>query len=171
MKRRFLSVVLCLCMAAGMLPAITTTALAVTATSDASGSETMAQLQARFPDGQYWNHVGADNWNNPHGYNPLGQPCNHHFTSCYIFENGCECNFFDGAIQCMGFARRLGYGYYRSYVSTWSHEDNGNLGELKAGDVVDFGWYYSGGTKHYGHTIWITSVQGDTITYAYLCRL
>lgn len=165
MRKRILSVLLCLCMVLGVLPIATITALAVSATPDASGPETIAQLQARFPAGKYWNHVGTDNWNNPHGYNPLNLPCNHH-GNCGFYPDQCECNSFDGAIQCMGFAYRLGYGYYRTSVRNWSQEDNGDLNSLKAGDVVDFGWSGYGINRIYGHTIWITNVQGNTITYA-----
>lgn len=166
LKKRLLSALLCLCMLVGMLPTITPTASALTATSDASGPESIAQLRTRFPNGEYWNHVGADNYNNPHGYNPLHLPCNHHNSYCGFYPNQCECNSFDNAIQCMGFAYRLAYGYYRTSVRNWSSEDNNGLETLKAGDVVDFGWSGYGNNRVYGHTIWITSVQGDTITYA-----
>ena len=82
----------------------------------------------------------------------------------------------------MGFARRLGYGYYRTYVTNWTKTQDSGLDSLKAGDVIDYDWYTYWDSNDncwktaYGHTVWITSVQGNNITYAdcnygYTCRI
>lgn len=160
MKKRILSMALCLCVALGALPALS-------ARADAAGTRTMAQLRESFPAGKYWNHyVGkygedGDMMGTSEFFadSVTGSPCSiHGVTAGRVGIYDCNC--FDGAWQCMGFARRLAYGYYGTRVSTWAVDDN--LGALKAGDVVQ----YSFADGSYGHTVWITAVDGDNITYA-----
>lgn len=160
MKKRLLSITLCLCMAVGLLPL-----LAVRA--QAADTKTMAQLKESFPAGRYWNHYvnnyGEDGdmmgTREDFADSVTDSPCSIHGATAGrvgIYD----CNCFDGALQCMGFARRLAYGYYGTRVSEWSSDDH--LDALKAGDVVQ----YNFSATSYGHTVWVTSVNGDRITYA-----
>ena len=116
---------------------------------------TLAQLQSKFPSGMYWNHEGSAT-NNPDGY--TSTPCSHH-GNCSRggtdYSGWCGCNSFGSAIQCFGFAQKLSYDYYGSYYTSWSTT---SLSNLKAGDVIRY--------KNDGHSIWVTSVSGDTITFA-----
>lgn len=117
-----------------------------------AAGETIAQLKARFPAGKYWNRVGLS-YNQPDGV--TSTPCpNNHDTAPNT------CNNYRGYAQCWGFAYRLAYGYYGSCPldAGWSV---GSLNSLKAGDIVQ---YKTGG--EYGHTIWVTGVNGDTVYFA-----
>lgn len=123
-----------------------------------SGSfeERIAQLQKKFPDGKYWNHEGKKK-NNPDGY--TSRPCTHHGNCSKNgtdFSGSCGCNSFNGvAIQCMGFAQKLGYDVFGTNPRTqWSLSYN--LANVKAGDIV----------RYNNHSIFVTKVSGDTLTYA-----
>ena len=71
------------------------------------------QLQAKFPSGKYWNHVGSTA-DNSDGY--TSKPCESHKKTGvdHVYgTGGCTCNHFAGgghllATQCMGFASKLG---------------------------------------------------------------
>lgn len=160
MKKRILSMVLCLCAAVGMLPVFAVRA-------QAADTKTMAQLREAFPPGKYWNHyVGSygqdgDMMGTREDFadSVTGSPCNVHGATRGMVGIY-DCNCFDGAWQCMGFARRLAYGYYGTRVSTWRADSD--LSALKAGDVVQ----YNFSDSSYGHTVWVTAVNGGSITYA-----
>lgn len=65
---------------------------------------------------------------------------------------------FDGGIQCYGFAHLLAHSVYSSYAKNWPKSYS--LSTVKKGDVVQYG-----NTSGNGHTIFVTGVSGDTITY------
>lgn len=109
----------------------------------------LQQLQSKFPHGKYWNHVGGNN--NP--YNWTNTPCTHHGSSCGYYPNNCTCNSFDNAIQCMGFSYKLAYDAYGTSARGWSQKSN--LDGLKPGDIV----------RYATHSIFITAVNGNNITY------
>ncbi len=110
---------------------------------------TLQQLQSKFPAGKYWNHVGSS-INNPDGY--TSTPCYHHGSCDYY--GSCGCNNCGSAVQCFGFANKLAYDAYGSYYTSWSRT---SLNKLKAGDVIRY--------KNDKHSIFVTGVNGDTITY------
>lgn len=112
----------------------------------------ITELKNKFPAGTYWNHPNGGN--NPDGYSRT--PCSHHYICDYY--GGCACNSFSNAIQCHGFGLKLGNDYYGQNPRNWSKIYN--LNTLKAGDIVR----YNNGS--YEHTIWVTAVNGDTITFA-----
>ena len=66
---------------------------------------------------------------------------------------------FDGGIQCFGFAHMLAYNVFGTKAKTWAKVYS--LNNVKAGDVVQFG-----NTSGSGHTVFVLSVSGDTVTYA-----
>ena len=109
----------------------------------------LTSLKSKFPHGKYWNHVGGTN--NPNGY--TSSPCSCHGNCNYY--GYCNCNSFSNAIQCMGYALKVGYDYYGSDPRNWSTVYN--LNSLKAGDYIRY--------KGNRHSIWVTGVNGDTITY------
>lgn len=114
---------------------------------------TLAELKNKFPDGKYWNHgTGA---NDPDKY--TNSPCSHAHGNC-SFDGSCGCNSFNGsAIQCFGFALKLGYDAYGSNPnSSWSRAYS--LDNLKAGDIIN----YNGN----GHTVFVIGVSGNTVTIA-----
>lgn len=138
----------------GMLPAVTITAQA------AAKGLTMEEMMEKFPHGKYWNggDFYGDTWTET--------PCNHH-GSCNVYDGSCGCNSFMGmSIQCMGFAEKLGYD-----ATTYNPRVNANgwykytsvsaLDNLKPGDIVRID-----SASGYGHSIYVTGVDGDTVTYA-----
>ncbi len=111
-------------------------------------------LQARFPNGKYWNHDPAQP-NDPNGW--TDKPCTHHGTGvCDPAKGTCGCNTFDNCIQCMGFAAKLAYDCTGTLLHTWKKVYS--LDELKAGDVVRI--------NNDGHSVFVTSVKGDEVVYA-----
>ena len=133
--------------------------------SAASGSVRMNlnQLRNKFPAGKYWNHAGnpgaGNSVNNQDGW--TNSPCPRHKT---VGTSAQTCNGFNpggGQLswQCMGYAEKLGYDATglnpRSQWTTSS--SSSSLNNLKAGDIVRF--------KNDGHSIFITGVNGDTVTY------
>lgn len=81
-------------------------------------AEKLAYLRnTKFPNGKYWNHHANNNHNhsgvfgsctntsckNPDGY--TNSPCSSHWGT--VNTGGYDCNLYDGAIQCMGFALKV----------------------------------------------------------------
>lgn len=116
---------------------------------NAAGGMTLQELQQKFPAGKYWNHVGS-NINNPDGYTDT--PCNHHGNCSY--DGSCGCNSAGNSIQCFGFANKCAYDVYGSYYTSWNTT---SLNDVKAGDVIRY--------ENNGHSIFVTGVNGDTITF------
>lgn len=119
-------------------------------------AETIDGLKAKFPEGKYWNHAGSAS-NNPDGY--TNTPCTHHGNCSKNdtdYSGWCGCNSFGQAIQCFGFVNKLTFDYYGSICTGW--RQTRSLDQLKAGDAIRY--------KNNGHSIWVTAVNGDTITYA-----
>lgn len=135
-----------------------------------AANTTLAALQSKFPNGKYWNSGNPDTYTSTpcshHGYS--GHSCSHSActqdTGYCCYYGNCGCNSFGGAIQCYGFARKLGYDYYGTMPTTW--EKVYNLNSLKAGDII----------RYSGHSVWVTAVNGNTVTYAdcnsdYKCKI
>ncbi len=116
-----------------------------------AASVTLAQLQSQYPHGKYWNGGNANSY--------TSTPCNHHGSCSY--SGSCGCNSFKGyAIQCMGFAYQLAYLVYggNPYTDWTANRNSSALNSLKPGDVVRY--------KNDGHSIFVTGVSGETVTYA-----
>lgn len=151
-----LSLALCMLMVFGMF----VVSGAAETEVHAAGGKTLAELQAMFPDGAYWNH--EDNWGGNDPYKVTNQPCKHHDKCDFSAPNKCNCNYYGDSrgagIQCMGFAHMLAdlsYGTNDSFG--WSKTYSTDT--LKAGDIVRYS------PSNYGHSIFVTAVQGDTVTY------
>lgn len=119
---------------------------------------TLANLKNKFPHGKYWNHVGMSG-NNPDGYTNTPCPTHANESTCNAFElNGVKYSW-----QCMGFAEKCGYDFTGSNPrvnGVWTtSEVSSSLNNLKAGDIVRF---YNNG---YRHSILVTGVTGETVTY------
>ena len=131
-----------------------------------SGKMTLSELRNKFPAGKYWNHAGnpgsSNSKNNQDGY--TSTPCPKHGN---VGTSSQTCNGFapDGtqlSWQCMGYAEKLGYdvtGFNpRNNSNGWTTSTNSSaLDNLKAGDIVRY--------KNNGHSIYVTAVNGDTVTY------
>lgn len=114
----------------------------------------VAELQAKYPHGTYWNHTkgGSEDYTTT--------PCSHHTGNC-TYNGSCGCNTYKNvAIQCMGFAYQLAsLAYAYDVRAEWTSDTNKSaLDTLKAGDIVRYRWN--------GHSIFVTGVEGDVVTYA-----
>ena len=67
-------------------------------------------------------------------------------------------DYFDGGHQCWGFARLIAYNVFGEHADNWSKSTN--INDVKAGDVLQYG-----NTSGSGHTVFVTSVSGNTITF------
>lgn len=65
---------------------------------------------------------------------------------------------FDGGTECYGFARLIGYNVFGSYPSSWSRVYS--IDNVKKGDILQYG-----NTSGSGHTVFVTNVSGNTITF------
>ena len=122
----------------------------------------MTELQNKFPNGKYWNHVGMS-VDNSDGY--TSSPCD--ATLHKIKDgrhtngtNGCTCNHFAckghlSAAQCMGFANKLGYDVFGE--TKWTlHTNSGKAyQEIKVGDIVRIGG---------SHSVFIIAKNGNVVT-------
>ncbi|MGN0467254.1 MAG: fibronectin type III domain-containing protein, partial [Acutalibacteraceae bacterium] len=113
----------------------------------------LAKLAKKFPDGKYWNHVGSKT-NNPDGY--TNSPCTHH-GKCKITEGGCECNFFNGAIQCKGYAYKAANELVGTEFSNWKESDVLDASKLCVGDIIRY--------LNNTHSVTVVGVKGSTIAY------
>ena len=100
MKKRFMSVLLVLCMVLSLMPVFSVPA-------EAASRMTLQELKAKFPAGRYWN-----------GNNPDGTTN----RACTVRSNGSHPdvgdsdigsspgdNYWCGACQCYGFALKVAY--------------------------------------------------------------
>jgi hypothetical protein len=113
----------------------------------------LVSLVNRFPQGKYWNHV--DKSNAPDSV--TSTPCTGH-SNCSWLVNGCDCNSFDNAIQCMGYAHKISYEITgimprNNYIKHTTLKAS----ELRVGDIIRYRWN--------GHSICVTGVSGNKISF------
>ena len=164
MKRCF-SVLLVFAMLFGFVPWTEQTTKAAT-------GMTLAQLQQKFPNGDYWNHY-VNKKEEASDYLKKEGVKDEKFAD-YVSQNGCsyhvskdlqafvghyDCNYFDGGVQCCGFARRLAYLAYGTGTRASSWTTTSVISQVKSGDVVK----WKTGTNSW-HWVFVTSVSGSTIT-------
>ena len=114
---------------------------------------TLVSLINKFPQGKYWNHVGKTN--DPDGV--TSTPCLSH-SNCHWAVNSCNCNSFDNAIQCMGYAHKISYEITgvmprNNYIKHTTLKAS----ELRVGDIIRYRWN--------GHSICVTGVSGNKISF------
>lgn len=105
-------------------------------------------LRRKFPNGKYWNHcTNANHNNNGYASTCTNSKCN---LGCdYVTDHPCtchwgtvsgsgkyDCNYFDGAIQCWGFANKIFYDYHGVYASKSKHIYTHSFDDLRVGDFV-----------------------------------
>lgn len=101
--------------------------------------EKLAALRIKFPDGKYWNHIGGEN--NPDGWTDTPCPADQngggsHTHSTYL-PGECDCNNFNNAIQCMGFAFKIGNELFGTNVRNWRKFYD--FDSVKIGDYIRYG--------------------------------
>lgn len=65
---------------------------------------------------------------------------------------------FDNGTQCFGFAHMMGYNVFGTMPSTWQRSYD--IYSVKPGDLIQYG-----NTSGQGHTVFVTAVSGNTITF------
>ncbi len=114
---------------------------------------TLVSLVEKFPAGKYWNSVGKDKNNSD---NVTSKPCASH-SNC-TWNKSCDCNNFDNAIQCMGYAHKIAYEITgvmprNNFVKVTSLKAS----ELRVGDIIRYRWN--------GHSLCVTGVSGNKISF------
>lgn len=146
MIKRLLGLILAILLIIPVIPHIDTKAASDTMTN-------LASLVNQFPHGKYWNHVGKSN--DPDGV--TSTPCISH-ANCSWYANSCNCNSFDNAIQCMGYAHKISYEITgvlprNNYVKHTTLKAS----DLRVGDIIRYRWN--------GHSICVTGVKGNQISF------
>lgn len=164
MKKRILSVFLCCVLIVTSVFSVSTINASAATLTEAQFASKITDLRATFRDKEYWNAYNAC------GYEGTG------LKKCYCSgpcAANCSClcgKFFLNGIkyggQCFGFANMLGYKIFGSVpdVSSGSNYKAGSGWTLSrsastfyAGDYVR--------VRNNAHSIFITKVSGDTVTY------
>ena len=136
-------------------------------------------LKSKYPDGYFWNHQVTTNSNNGDQLLARGDesysesvtttPCKTHNGTAYIGQY--DCNYFDGGIQCFGFARRVFYDIFGVRVSGMPQRyDSGNI---QVGDCIRIN-----NDKHSavviarnGNTLTLVEANLDLSGPAYNCKI
>ncbi len=141
--KKLISVILAVAIICCIIPIYDGGELAVSANA-ASVELNIQLLRSKFPNGKFWNHKTNSNHNhvgvysscrnpacnNPDGWTDL--PCSTHDGVVGI--GGHDCNNFDNAIQCMGFAMKLFYDIHGVSVRNMQQRyDRQNVG---VGDYI-----------------------------------
>lgn len=143
LKKRILSVVLCLCMVVGMLPAITPTAQA----TGTGISDRLNQLRTRYPADQYWYRVNGVN-------KVTATPCPH-------YSNLSACGNYNGGWQCWAFASKIFYEVFNQNPNVFgNHQNEKNWSNVQPGDYVRF--TYPNDTA-YGHSFVVLEKNGSQV--------
>ena len=140
---------------AGMLAvmALSTPVIAAGA-EETAGGMSFQELQQKFPDGKYWNHLAGEP-DNPNGWTET--PCDHSVSDpCNTCNTFIDWNTRWSGKQCFGFAMKVNYDIYGSTFTGWTQDSD--VTTLKAGDVVRL--------YNDSHSIIIQMVEGEAVTYA-----
>lgn len=142
-----------ICLILAVLTIIST--LSVGSVSFAADS-TLTNLEAivkKFPNGKYWNNVGKSK-NDPDGV--TSTPCRSH-SNC-SWNKSCDCNNFDNAIQCMGYAHKIAYEITGVKPrNNYTKSTTLKASSLRVGDVIRYRWN--------GHSLCVTGVKGTKISF------
>ncbi|MBQ6040713.1 MAG: M4 family metallopeptidase [Oscillospiraceae bacterium] len=118
--------------------------------------------QAKFPSGTYWNTGDPDTWSNEpvyadrSSYLPMG-------PTVYPFWGLTGWQTEEEYFQCAGFAKKLQEDYFGRTVMI--QDDNPHY-VPQIGDHLRLEHYIWDEPTGAGHSIFVTGVDGDTITYA-----
>lgn len=134
-----------------------------------SFAERLAKLRRDMPDGWYWNHLTVEGHNNNGIYgectnpdcmkpNSVTQfPCTSHAGTVGV--GGYDCNSFDGALQCCGFARYVFWRVHDGQHVSSAQWVSPTFDNIRAGDVlwIDKNWNIE---KDPGH--WVFVIEKGT---------
>lgn len=156
-RKRFLSGILVFAMVIMLIP------LYGTRTVYAGGGiqAKLNSLQSQFPNGKFWNHLVTSGMpdgdtlmrtGNEVAMNSVtDHPCATHTSSARMGQY--DCNYFDGGIQCFGFANRIFYGIFGIRASSCAKNYDKNI---RVGDWVR--------VNSDSHSAVVTSINGNSFT-------
>ena len=120
----------------------------------------LMSLKSKFPEGKHWNHVvtvNSEGDTKSEGYadGTTSSPC---YTHAGNTPKGCvNCNYFDGAYQCWGFAAKVFFDIFGARISGLSKTTANK--NISVGDYVRL---YSETSS--GHSGIVLSVSGNAFT-------
>lgn len=145
LKKRLLSVLLCLCMVVGMLPIMTPIAQA----AGTGVIDRLNQLRNDYPDYQYWYRVNGIN-------QVTTTPCPHR----YINNSLIDCGWYNSGWQCWAFASKIFCEVFGQNPNVYGDQRK-DKENIRVGDYVRYSWPNN---KTYGHSFVVLSVSGSTVT-------
>ena len=146
--KRFFSLLLCIAMLLTAFP------LSSSAAAGKTTEQLLLELSQRFPHGMYWNHVGLAEGDSD---TVTDTACTNHANISWNSPDK-TCNSFDNAIQCMGFAYKIGYEIVGTSPRTWEMSEKLVASKLRVGDVIRY--------RNNRHSLTVIAVKGNTIAFA-----
>lgn len=126
-------------------------------------SEKLNSLRSKYPNGYFWNHKVTAYSNNADALvnnrdesfaeSVTGSPCATHNSVASVGQY--DCNYFDGGVQCFGFAGKVFYDVFGQRKSGLQKVYNNNYG-VSVGDYVR--------VNNDSHSAVVLSRNGDYIT-------
>lgn len=169
--KKIVSVFLAIVLLLTIIPFSKTLGIDVGITASAAGEGVYAKLnslRSRFPHEKYWNHyvnnynettdVLEDNNNESLSDSITSVPCNAHGISNSVGMY--DCNYFDGGLQCCGFAAKIFYEVFGQRRTALA--DRWDVNNVTVGDFVAFEWDSSNNNPD--HYAVVLSRSGDYIT-------
>ena len=123
----------------------------------------VSQLRQQFPNGKYWNHYvnnssqltdNMNKWDHTFADSVTSQPCATHNGNPAVGAGQCDCNCFDGGIQCWGFANRIFFGIFENYASRQS--ERRDIQNVSVGDWIR--------CENNNHSAVVLTRNGDYLT-------
>jgi len=118
-------------------------------------------LRATYPEGRYWNHyVGSlsdrtlDYYDDFYSGTVTSSPCATHNGIASVGQYDCNC--YDKAMQCFGFANKLYYDVFGIRCSSSSTIVHYDVSQIQVGDHLRYG----------GHSMFVIGRSGNIITVA-----
>ncbi len=156
--KKVLSVLLCLIT---IFSIMSVTAVPVEAAEDGISIRINA-LKTKFPHGKFWNHyvtkpseAGLSASKNEAFANSVtSHCCASHSANAKVGQY--ECNYFDGGVQCWGFAVKFFYDVFGVRASKMAKRTDTK--NIKVGDYLRFG------TDSDGHSAVVIARSGNTLT-------
>ena len=157
MKRRFFSLLVTIAMTCSLI-----IMNQVNTSHAASGVyNKLVSLQSAYPSGKFWNHkvtsssntgdALAKNKNESLADSVTSTACHSHNMS-NVPTGKYDCNYFDGGMQCDGFAKRIFYRVFGQRVTALGNRTD--TANLRVGDFVRF---------NFGHSAIVYSISGNTL--------
>ena len=133
-------------------------------TGNISVAVDFSALRTKFPHGKYWTHtrgIKDTTGNTVSNSNTCTTKKGSH-TNENLTTGNCGCNSFNNAIQCMGFAFKIGHELTGKHVRNWTRSTSkSDVDKLKAGDYIRW--------KNNGHSAIVLS-KDSTYIYVVECN-